>query len=318
MHPRPALFLALTLASCAATAAEPHLAPAPSAAPPGKIPSELQRCLDFARRLDAIERRFLPTGARDGDPVAALLAYVERETGCSTLVEDGCAIDTSVARAVLDAITYGPASVRSALGATIRDSEPQLAWITDGARLHLVREHDVDAWLERLPEPEFMEQARKRLSVVWNPAVVERGPHRYDEDVVVTGALLWRAAEGSTQPLACSLHVAVQVALADGATLGPPGWDASRECGRLFSGTDLGEFYDTPFGDPAAETTIALAAEPDGSLRWSMAQRMLQRREGESSDHSIAVWLPCADRLIAGKVRARIGSTPGKLRIAGT
>ncbi|MBK7875512.1 MAG: hypothetical protein IPJ77_07140 [Planctomycetes bacterium] len=308
------LLLALLLAGCSTQVPTPAPLPIAADATSKPLPPELQRCLDFTRRIDAIERRFLPPGAREGDPVATLLAFVERESGRSVVVGDGCAIDANAARAALDAIDHGPAAVRGVLDITLRDAEPPLAWITDGGRLHLVHERDVDLLLKRLPESEATRTVRNRLCVEWtavvdDPAALESN----DGSVLVRGRLAWLDDDGSSRPIACSLLVVVQVALDDSIELRPCPWDVSRSLDVHF-GTDLSRFV---FDDQSTRThrIVETDSAPDGTLSWTIGAPMFADRSVGPTERAVVVWLPCADSVVAGRVRARIRSTPRTLRL---
>lgn len=311
---RLVLLLALLLAGCSAPDPRPAASPIPADATSKPLPPELQRCLDFTRRIDAVERRFLPPGAREADPVATLLAFVERESGRSVVVEDGCAIDPNAARAALDAIDFGPAAVRGVLAITIRDAEPPLAWITDGALLHLVRERDVDAWLTRRRESDATRTVKNRLRVEWtvvgtDPAALESK----DGSVLVRGRLAWLDDDGSSRPIRCSLLVVVQVAFDDSIELGPCPWDVSRSLDLHF-GTDLSRFV---FDDQSTRThrIVETDSAPDGTLSWTIGPQMFADRSVGRTERAVVVWLPCADCVVAGRVRAKIQSTPRTLRL---
>lgn len=311
---RLVLLLALLLAGCSTPVPAPAPLPIAADATSKPLPPELQCCLDFTRRIDAIERRFLPPGARDTDPVATLLAFVERESGRGVVVEEGCSIDTKAARAALDAIDHGPAAIRGVLDITIRDAEPPLAWITDGALLHLVRERDVDAWLTRRPDSDATRTVKNRLRVEWtaveaDPAALELE----DGSVLVRGRLAWLEADGSSRPISCSLLVVVQVAVDDSIELGPCPWDVRRSLDIHF-GTDLSRFV---FDDQTTRThrIVETDSAPDGSLSWTIGAPMFADRSVSPTERAVVVWLPCGDCVVAGRVRARIQSTPRTLRL---
>lgn len=276
------------------------------------IPPELQTCLDFARRLDTIERRSIPAGARRSDPIATLIAFVEHESGQPVRIEEGCTLAPTQVEGALQLVDTGPCALRSVLAESILFTEPRMAWTTDGDRIHLVLRTDLDAWLARTPEPTDLRQVRERLRVRWDaPRIAPVDADTRFEHLVLDGRLQWRDDAEQFHDLHAAFPVVVQVARAPTPRLGPCEWDTSFRQNLPYLGDGGLSHY------RQEDLTGFASVTPDGHLCVSQVASAFRRRAGARIELPIATWVPCADRVLVGKLQTRIVSNPTTIFVDG-
>ncbi|MBI5363193.1 MAG: hypothetical protein HZA53_08440, partial [Planctomycetes bacterium] len=247
------LLLTAVLGACTSPSTHSALGPDRERVSSSKLPPELHRCLDFQHQLDAIERRFLPPGARDGDPVAAFVAFVESELRLPVRIEDGCTLDPKGCSVALEEVAVGPCSLRHVLNRGNAARGARTAWFADGEQLHLVHARDVDAWIAQLPADSDFLSVRERLLVQWEPArlegddagrltrdyrSLETGPR-----VVLRGRLAWRDEQGALRPLEVSTTLLLTLGCRPGVEAWCPDW--VTENWTPATGTDLSQCGDS-------------------------------------------------------------------------